>query len=646
MATDNISRQNYGNPFTVGSSMVQGTDATAPGFVDYSQFFDTSATPGLQAAQQALFTQIALANEQHAKNMENILPANFDETKLAPGSFDGTYEMFRNLKDQAYDLSRTASNFRGTKKGDMAQMELNKIKSQMSKHYGNNVEYNSMMLDHNKNKDYYSQSFNVIPGKAEEYQRYVKFVDPTAKISYDGKQMMITAEDGEKISFEELKKLEPAMQETELNLGIDQLATTITTEASNGKKVNDATIDFTIANLLNKAYQGNGDKLSVLTSLATDMSKEIGGQKFDFYGYIASDTNLATKYLNSDGKFNIPEDPSARAEYAKNFESDFKSYLRGTMQTVRDSSIEAYTNDVRAEEERKINLEVEKQKKILGFRNENKVIDYSSLDTKIKQLYDQFNKGDLYGIIDAANASRDIRAEGKYVIAPRADENGNDMPGEFELFDAKGQSTGRYFSTNGDEATKKAEFDKLMGFISGDLETAYNRKGGLGGTLAFESDVVGGKKPVIDSGPATEKIRKERENAMKGAIGQRDIIDNKIVEYVNSPTNDGDAWDYKHLYDLTTNYIKVQGDNLKDGAKLMVLPDNIDEQERASIEEEVNNQIELMKGDKINKNIFEPMYGGGGAGPGGRPAKSGLGYGEEDVRKILTYIEYIRRTKR
>lgn len=360
MATrQNTPRQNYGNPFSAGSSVAQGAALAAPGFVDYSQFFDTSATTGLQAAQQGLFTQIALANEQHAKNMENILPANFDETQLAPGSVDGTYEMLRALKDQAFNLSRTASNFRGTKKGDMAQMELNKIKSQMSKHYGNNVEYNSMMLDHNKNKDYYSQSFNVIPGKAEEYQRYVKFVDPSAKISYDGKQMMITAEDGDKISFEELKKLEPAMQETQAALGIDQLATTIVTEAGNGKKVNDATIDFTVASIFNKAYQEGGDRLNVLTSLATDMSKEVGGQKFDFYNYLKSDYDLAGKYLNSDGKFNIPEDPSARAEYAKNFESDFKGYLKETMQTVRDSSIEAYKAEVDAAEEEKAKRQIE-----------------------------------------------------------------------------------------------------------------------------------------------------------------------------------------------------------------------------------------------------------------------------------------------
>ena len=157
--------------------------------------------------------------------------------------------------------------------------------------------------------------------------------------------MMVTAEDGEKISFEELKKLEPAMQETESTLAIDQLATTITTEAGNGKKVNDATIDFTVANILNKAYQEGGDKLSVLTSLATDMSKEVGGQKFDFYNYLKSSNDLATKYINSDGSFNIPEDPSARAEYAKNFESDFKGYLRGTMQTVRDENIAAFEKE-------------------------------------------------------------------------------------------------------------------------------------------------------------------------------------------------------------------------------------------------------------------------------------------------------------
>ena len=473
MATKrNTPRQNYGNPFSAGSSVAQGAALAAPGFVDYSQFFDTSATPGLQAAQQGLFTQIALANETHAKNMENILPADFDETKLAPGSVDGTYEMLRGLKDQAFNLSRQAANLRGTKEGDMAQMELNKIKSQMSKHYGNNVEYNSMMLDHNKNKDYYSQSFNVIPGKAEEYQRYVKFVDPSAKISYDGKKMIITAEDGDKISFEELKKLEPAMQETEAVLGIDQLATTIVTEAGNGKKVNDATIDFTVASIFNKAYQEGGDRLNVLTSLATDMSKEVGGQKFDFYGYITSDPDLAAKYLNSDGKFNIPEDPSARAEYAKNFESDFKDYLKGTMQTVRDSGIEAYTKDLRAEEQRKINLEVEKQKQILSFRNQNNSqseINTADVQKTVDDLATAFKNNNLTPFATVKNQlAKGTGDRGIYAFDANQDEEGV-ATGTFGLNRDPGGTTpnpspasSNEYKLTGTAEEKKSQFKALI----------------------------------------------------------------------------------------------------------------------------------------------------------------------------------------
>ena len=497
MATrQNTPRQNYGNPFAAGSSVAQGAALAAPGFVDYSQFFDTSATPGLQAAQQGLFTQIAVANETHAKNMENILPADFDETQLAPGSVDGTYEMLRGLRDQAFNLSRQASNLRGTKEGDMAQMELNKIKSQMSKHYGNNVEYNSMMIDHGKNKDYYSQSFNVIPGKAEEYQKYIKFVDPSAKISYDGKKMMVTAGDGEKISFEELKKLEPAMQETESTLAIDQLATTITTEAGNGKKVNDATIDFTVANILNKAYQEGGDKLSVLTSLATDMSKEVGGQKFDFYGYVTSDPDLANKYLNSDGSFNIPEDPSARAEYAKNFESDFKGYLRGTMQTVRDSGIEAYTTDLRAEEERKFKLQtdlidyqtkkkIESTKATYSFKGSSKGIEGETeeqLIERMKFINKAVNDGNLsafqgYDLKDGNAIDVDeVVDEGQTFNVVRAYGTDSSVAGTYGLDNAYDKAV-----TKDKRALKEALFNAIIG----DKWTSLSTKAGI----TFEDDV-------------------------------------------------------------------------------------------------------------------------------------------------------------
>ena len=343
MATrQNTPRQNYGNPFSAGSSVAQGAALAAPGFVDYSQFFDTSATTGLQAAQQGLFTQIALANEQHAKNMENILPADFDETKLAPGSVDGTYEMLRALKDQAFNLSRQAANLRGTKEGDMAQMELNKIKSQMSKHYGNNVEYNSMMLDHGKNKDFYSTSYNFMPGKAEEYQKYVKFVDPSAKISYDGKTMMIESKDGDKISFEDLKKLEPAMKQTELNLGVETLGVDVISKSLNGKMVTDGEIDLKLNALITKANMDNGNIQDGILSLATDLTFKHGNEEFNFYSYLNSDPELKSKYLTEDGKFKTFEDPTQRDTYYKELEKDVKNYFRSSMTTARDKNIAAF----------------------------------------------------------------------------------------------------------------------------------------------------------------------------------------------------------------------------------------------------------------------------------------------------------------
>lgn len=346
MATrQNTPRQNYGNPFSAGSSVAQGAALAAPGFVDYSQFFDTSATPGLQAAQQGLFTQIALANEQHAKNMENILPADFDETKLAPGSVDGTYEMLRGLKDQAFNLSRQAANLRGTKEGDMAQMELNKIKSQMSKHYGNNVEYNSMMLDHNKNKDFYSTSYNFMPGKAEEYQKYVKFVDPSAKISYDGKTMMITAEDGEKISFEDLKKLEPAMKQTELNLGVETLGVDVISKSLNGKMVTDGEIDLKLNALITKANMDNGNIQDGILSLATDLTFKHNNTDFNFYNYLNSNPELKSKYLTEDGKFKTFEDPTQRDTYYKELEKDVKNYFRSSITAARDANIAAFEKE-------------------------------------------------------------------------------------------------------------------------------------------------------------------------------------------------------------------------------------------------------------------------------------------------------------
>ena len=346
MATrQNTPRQNYGNPFSAGSSVAQGAALAAPGFVDYSQFFDTSATPGLQAAQQGLFTQIALANETHAKNMENILPADFDETKLAPGSVDGTYEMLRGLKDQAFNLSRQAANLRGTKEGDMAQMELNKIKSQMSKHYGNNVEYNSMMLDHGKNKDFYSTSYNFMPGKAEEYQKYVKFVDPSAKISYDGKTMMIESEDGDKISFEDLKKLEPAMKQTELNLGVETLGVDVISKSLNGTMVTDGEIDLKLNALITKANMDNGNIQDGILSLATDLTFKHNNTDFNFYNYLSSNPELKSKYLTEDGKFKTFEDPTQRDTYYKELEKDVKNYFRSSIATARDTNIAAFEKE-------------------------------------------------------------------------------------------------------------------------------------------------------------------------------------------------------------------------------------------------------------------------------------------------------------
>lgn len=336
MATN---RNTQGNPFTAGSSLAQGEALAAPKFVDYSQFFDTSPSKGLAAANQALFGAIAIANEQHAKNMENMIPKDFNVTKLAPGSVDGTYDMLNGLKDRAFDLSRTATNKRGSKEGTQAQAELNKIKNTMNKHYGNNVEYNSIMIDHGNNKDFYSSAYKALPGGGENYERFIKFADPTAKITYKGDIMMITSKDGDTITFDDFKKLEPPMQQRKLILGIDELATSVADNAMEGKEVTDAKIDFTVAGLFNEAYQEEKDKLNVLTSLAVDATKEIGGLSFDFYGYMKSDPDLAAKYLDSEGRFNIPEDPYLKEEYTKNFESDFKDYLSSNMQSVRDEAI-------------------------------------------------------------------------------------------------------------------------------------------------------------------------------------------------------------------------------------------------------------------------------------------------------------------
>ena len=78
------------------------------------------------------------------------------------------------------------------------------------------------------------------------------------------------------------------------------------------------------------------------------------------------------------------------------------------------------------------------------------------------------------------------------------------------------------------------------------------------------------------------------------------------------------------------------------GINLIVLPDDMDENERASIEKEVDSQITLMKRDE--KNIFEPAFTFSTT-QSDIPRKGGLGYQEKDVRKILTYIEYVRRKR-
>jgi len=212
----------------------------------------------------------------------------------------------------------------------------------MSKHYGNNVEYNSMMLDHGKNKDFYSTSYNFMPGKAEEYQKYVKFVDPSAKISYDGKTMMIESEDGDKISFEDLKKLEPAMKQTELNLGVETLGVDVISKSLNGKMVTDGEIDLKLNALITKANMDNGNIQDGILSLATDLTFKHGNEEFNFYSYLNSDPELKSKYLTEDGKFKTFEDPTQRDTYYKELEKDVKNYFRSSMTTARDKNIAAF----------------------------------------------------------------------------------------------------------------------------------------------------------------------------------------------------------------------------------------------------------------------------------------------------------------
>ena len=342
MAKQNTPRQNYGNPFSAGSSVAQGAALAAPGFVDYSQFFDTSATPGLQAAQQGLFTQIAVANEQHTKNMQNILPANFDETQVAPSNLAGFQDRLSNHKNKYVDFSRKASNLRGTKEGDIAMMELNKIRSQIQKDYGNNVEYNSMMLDHDKNKDQYSQLYTVSPGKAEEYSKFVKFVDPAAKIYYDNNDiMMVEAADGDKISLEELRKLEPAMKQTTLNQSIQGLGAQMLTDSMNGKITTNEQAMFFLDSYFTKADMDNKNIQDSILSAATDLTFKVNGEELNFTNYIKSDPTLSDKYIVN-GQFKSFENPTERDNFYKELKKEFSSYFIDAVGKQRDINIKAF----------------------------------------------------------------------------------------------------------------------------------------------------------------------------------------------------------------------------------------------------------------------------------------------------------------
>tara|TARA_R100000995_G_C3484594_1_gene126412 strand:- start:7192 stop:9378 length:2187 start_codon:yes stop_codon:yes gene_type:complete len=479
MATKrNTPRQNYGNPFSAGSSVAQGAALTAPGFVDYSKFFDTSATPGLQAAQQGLFTQIAIANETHAKNMENILPADFDETQLAPGSVDGTYAMLRGLKDQAFNLSRQAANLRGTKEGDMAQMELNKIKSQMSKHYGNNVEYNSMMIDHNKNKDFYSTSYNFMPGKAEKYQKYVKFVDPSAKISYDGKTMMIESKDGDKISFEELKKLEPAMKQTELNLGVETLGVDVISKSLNGTTVTDGEIDLKLNALITKANLDNGNIQDGILSLATDLTFKHGNDEFNFYSYLNSNPELKSKYLTEDGKFKTFEDPTQRDTYYKELEKDVKNYFRNSMTAARDENIAAFEDKQAKALSDKLNAE----KELVTFKSNEQIRvrnatfnpqggvglqeSEDQLIARMKYINDAVDRGDLsvfqaYGL-DGKNAL-DISQDENGIVDINMYGTDPSVSGTYGLDNSSSIFTGQAQTPEDKTKLKQALFNTIIG---------------------------------------------------------------------------------------------------------------------------------------------------------------------------------------
>lgn len=430
MATrQNTPRQNYGNPFSAGSSVAQGAALAAPGFVDYSQYFDTSATTGLQAAQQGLFTQIALANEQHAKNMENILPANFDETQVAPSNLAGFQDRLTNHKNKYADLSRKASNLRGTKEGDMAQMELNKIRSQIQKDYGNNVEYNSMMLDHDKNKDQYSQLYTVSPGKAEEYSKFVKFVDPAAKIYYDNNNvMMVESADNDKISFEELRKLEPAMKQTTLNQSIQGLGAQMLTDSMNGKITTNEQAQFFLDSYFTKADMDNKNIQDSILSAATDLTFKVNGEELNFANYIKSNPTLSDKYMIN-GQFKSFENPTERDNFYKELKKEFSDYFIDAVGKQRDININAFESKQAQAALDKINAE----KDLVTYKSNEQIRvrnatfnprggvglqeSEEELIKRMKYINDAVDRGDL-------NAFQAYSLDGKNALDISQDANG------------------------------------------------------------------------------------------------------------------------------------------------------------------------------------------------------------------------------
>ena len=530
MATkQNTSRQNFGNPFTAGSSLVQGEALAAPKFVDYSQFFDTSPSEGLAEANKALFGAIALANEKHALNMENMIPKDFDITKLASGAVEGTYAMLDDMRNKYSEYSRTATNKRGTKEGIAAQMEMNRMKMRLNRHYANNVEYNSIMVEHDKNKGQYSTAWKHTEDGGKDQLDFIKFSDPDATITYRDGTMWITAADNTEITFEDFKKLEPTMIESEMIQGIETLSATVGSNSLNGKKVTDETIWAGLGAVLAKSRESGEDWLKSLMSLAVDGGKEVGADMgiASFFNAIKNPeglteekdrvlfSQLKKKYLNENGNWitkfedeNGNHDPHTKAQYEQNLENDIKKYYRDAMQNVRDENYREYEAKVEADNIEKDKREIENYKAKRGYEEGIKK-EYFALDTRINRVREEFlasnnNLPQLEAMLDESKPASD----GRYFFLNKRDANGNDIPGEYTLHnnppgdkiypewhDLAGQEMSpnaiiHEFSTKGTGAEKKEAFATLMNIISGDVNDAYSRETGGYNTHTWENDVV------------------------------------------------------------------------------------------------------------------------------------------------------------